>query len=88
MPQQITGGVGNSGNVTYYSSIKVEIGELAGDPNNLAFTAKVSFDTYAGFTNGLEAQGIGLLGQSGFFESFAVAFDHAARQFHIDAPDG
>ena len=92
MKQQITGGVGNSGNVTYYDNLRIEIGFMQANTaqgqvpgGNMAFVPKVSFDAYAGFTNGLEAQGIGLLGQSGFFENFGVTFDHKNRVFHIDA---
>jgi hypothetical protein len=43
-----------------------------------------SFKAQAGFTPGMDAQGIGLLGQSGFFETFAVGFDHKAKQFYVD----
>jgi hypothetical protein len=72
MKSQLTGGVGSTGNVTYYDTIEVDIG--LGSP----------FSVYAGFTVGLEAQGIGLLGQAGFFEQFTVCFSHTAKQFHID----
>jgi len=34
----------------------------------------------------MEAQGVGLLGQAGFFERFQVTFDHPGRSFHIDVP--
>jgi len=72
LKQQLTGGVGNTGNITYYDHLTVAI---EGGP---------TFTAYAGFTEGLQAQGIGLLGQSGFFEKHVVTFDHAAREFHID----
>jgi hypothetical protein len=45
----------------------------------------LKFSGDIGFTEGLEAQGIGLLGQRGFFESFLVTFDYASRQFWIEA---
>jgi hypothetical protein len=72
LKSQLTGDVGSTGNVTYYDTIEVDIG--LGSP----------FNVHAGFTVGLEAQGIGLLGQAGFFERFTVCFSHTAKQFHID----
>jgi hypothetical protein len=84
MKQQITGGVGNSGNVTYYDDVTIEVGPFIVIGGT--FQPQFSFKAYAGFTVGLEAQGIGLLGQSGFFESYSVTFDHKGRQFHIDYP--
>ncbi len=71
MKQQLTGGVGNTGNITYYNNLTIEI------ENGPTFT------TIVGFTAGLEASGFGLLGQSGFFENFVVTFDHKAQQFSI-----
>jgi hypothetical protein len=44
-----------------------------------------AFKTYAGFTPGMDNQGIGLLGQTGFFENFRVTFDHKARIFTIES---
>ena len=78
MPMQMTGGVGNAGNATYYGDIIIQIPIIDEPP--------ITFTTYAGFTEGLSAQGIGLLGQSGFFEKFIVAFDHGQRLFRIEAP--
>src|SRR5271157_6381471 len=49
MGQNLTGGVGSSGNVTYYDNLMIDLGE------------GLKFQTYAGFTSGLEAQGLGLL---------------------------
>jgi|SRR5271166_422344 len=72
MRQNLTGGVGSSGNVTYYDDLTIDLGE------------GLKFHTYAGFTSGLEAQGLGLLGQRGFFENYNVIFEHRNRQFHID----
>src|SRR5262249_15504213 len=72
MKKQMTGGVGSSANVTYYDTLEIYLGGLR-------------FSTLVGFTQGLEAQGIGLLGQLGFFENYQVLFDHRAKQFHIDA---
>jgi hypothetical protein len=85
MKQQMTGGVGNTGNVTHYSDITVEIGSLAVDGSgNATFEPHLSFKTYAGFTPGLEGQGIGLLGEIGLFENYVVTLDHKNRIFHIE----
>ncbi len=46
-----------------------------------------SIDADVGFTPGLEAQGIGLLGQDGFFDRVKAVFDHAQDLFHIETPD-
>ena len=72
MRTQITGGVGNTRNVTYYEQLRIHI------ENGPAF------DTIAGFTDGLEPQGFGLLGHAGFFETFIVTFDGHNKVFHID----
>ena len=45
-----------------------------------------SLNANIGFTSGLEAQGIGLLGQCGFFDRVKVLFDHKARVFQIETP--
>jgi hypothetical protein len=73
----MTGGVGSMGNSTYYAEIEIQI------PINLT-SPPISFTVFAGFTAGLEAQGIGLLGQSGFFDRYKVTFDHNAKLFHVD----
>jgi hypothetical protein len=77
MKMQMTGGVGNTANATYYGNVRVNI-LLA--PNSLP----LSFTVLAGFTAGIEAQGLGLLGQLGFFENFGVSFNHSNKVFHID----
>jgi hypothetical protein len=87
MPQNQTGGVGNTGNTTHYDNLSIEILTATQDASgNWALKAEFSFTAYVGFTPGLEAQGWGLLGQAGFFERYQVTFDHAARLFHIDVP--
>jgi hypothetical protein len=50
----------------------------------LSFDPQLKFNAYVGFTVGLEAQGIGLLGECGFFENYLVTFDHKNRLFHIE----
>lgn len=87
LKSNLTGGVGNTGNTTVYDLIEVEIQEVAPDrTGGFSLRSVASFPAYAGFTSGLEAQGIGLLGQADFFERFVVTFDHKARQFQIDVP--
>ena len=73
MKMDLTGGVGASANITYYETITVEI-PITNGPT-------LSFKTLAGFTAGMEAQGIGLLGQRGFFETFQVGFNYAVKTF-------
>ena len=72
MKRHLTGGVGSTANVTYYDTLEIDIGLDA------------PFGVHAGFTAALEAQGMGLLGQAGFFERFSVTFSHKTKQFHID----
>ena len=74
MKSQMTGGVGNSGNVTFYETVNISINHA------------IEFDAFVGFTNGMEAQGLGLLGQAGFFSRYSVIFDHTGSLFHIDLP--
>lgn len=76
MQMQMTGGVGSSANPTYYAEVTISI-HMQGDPLPFSWT------TLAGFTVGLEAQGLALLGQVGFFESFQVTFNHKQRWFTI-----
>lgn len=45
----------------------------------------INLEILAGFTEGLDAQGIGLLGQSGFFDQYSVLFDQARGVFTINA---
>ncbi|MGA3024737.1 MAG: hypothetical protein ABSF98_08225 [Bryobacteraceae bacterium] len=78
MKMQFTGGVGCQANPTYYETIHIKI--VTPPSTSLSFTL------YAGFTPGLDAHGMGLMGQLGFFENCQVAFDLANKQFHIDVP--
>jgi hypothetical protein len=84
MKKQITGGVGNTGNVTHYTDLTIEVGSVAPPQGVLSFDPQLKFNAYVGFTVGLEAQGIGLLGECGFFENYLVTFDHKNRLFHIE----
>jgi hypothetical protein len=77
MKMHNTTGVGNTGNATYYETVRIEIPVAVG--MTITFTAR------AGFTAGMENLGIGLLGQTGFFEAFPTSFNHQAKTFTIEA---
>ena len=62
LPKGLTGGVGSSGNTTYWDTISVDLGH------------GIVFSVYTGFTQGMDAMGLGLLGQDGFFDHFRVEF--------------
>lgn len=64
MPMQLTGGCGSSANSTYYADIEIRI--LVNVGNSVE---TLSFNTSAGFTTGMEPQGIGLLGGCGFLKT-------------------
>ncbi len=73
LPSTLTGGVGSSSNVTYYDKIRIDLG------NGIMFMA------YAGFTEGMNSHGIGLLGQEGFFDTYDVVFSRAKGTATIEA---
>ena len=73
LPKGLTGGVGSNANTTYYDTITVDLGH------------GISFSVYAGFTQGMDQMGIGLLGQDGFFEYFRVEFLLSQRVFTIES---
>lgn len=80
MPTSITMGVGATA-VVYHANVRVVIsftraGEI--DPFHV-----IELDILAGFTEGLDAQGIGLLGQNGFFDRYAVIFNQKRGVFTI-----
>ena len=75
MQMDLVGGVGST-NTTYFEPLEIEIDISV--PN-----AKIGFKTLAGFTAGLDPIGMGLLGQSGFFEAFQVMFDLKSKRFYI-----
>jgi hypothetical protein len=83
MKQQITGGVGNTGNITHYATVTLEIGQHD-QSGNVRYDPELRFDAYVGFTTGLEAQGIGLLGESDFFAKYLVTFDQKNAVFYIE----
>jgi hypothetical protein len=61
--------------VTYFDEIEMDCGY------GIRFAAAV------GFTQGLEPQGMGLLGQDGFFAHYRAIFAHKQRVFSIEVPD-
>lgn len=79
MPKNMTAGVGSTANVTYYADLSID---LCLNP-----ISPIEITTRVGFTAGLEAQGIGLLGQRGFFDTFDVVFSHQKKTFLIGVPD-
>jgi hypothetical protein len=72
LPKATIGGIGNSANVTYYETISIDLGH------------GMRFETKAGFTQGMDQVGIGLLGHLGFFENYNVEFRHRQRIFTIE----
>jgi hypothetical protein len=74
LPKEMTGGVGSRANLTYYDNLTIDMG------HGIVFTA------YAGFTQGMDAVGLGLLGQSGFFDAYNVEFRHCDMVFIIEHP--
>jgi hypothetical protein len=74
------GGCSTSTVSTYYADIEIHI-DFAVNGNNM----QIAF-TRAGFTVGMETQGIGLLGQQGFFENYKTSFDRKGKTFGIELP--
>lgn len=68
----IFGGAGSKNQIAYFFDLKV------------TFEDFVSYKLPIGFSSALESVGIGLLGQNGFFENFAVSFDLANRHFFLE----
>ncbi len=74
IPIQQTVGVGSRSVPTQYADITVELDGIA------------QFPVCAAFTSGMDPMGFGLLGQTGFFERFKIAFDHRNGVFTIEVP--
>src|SRR5215472_9879800 len=81
MPTQNTAGVGSYNVPTYYANVDLQI--KFGDKRQYVIRHQI----YAGFTPGMEQQGIGLLGQFGFFDHFEVLFDRSSSLFCVEIPD-
>jgi hypothetical protein len=74
IPIEQTRGVGSTSIPTQYAKLAIHIPGI------------VEFAVYAGFTSGMDPMGFGLLGQTGFFERFKVAFDYSSRVYTIEVP--
>lgn len=72
LKKQMTGGVGSMANPTYYTDLEI------------ALSKDIRFKAYVGFTPALDSQGIGLLGESGFFEYYKVSFLLNESKFTIE----
>jgi Aspartyl protease len=70
-PVEITSGVGNPSVPTHFAQVTLDLGVA-------------QLPMYVGFTTGMDQLGLGLLGQTGFFESFKVTFDYKNRLFTIE----
>ena len=73
-PTEGLAGVGNQGVLTHFSHVTLDLQGM------------VQLPVFAGFTIGLEHWGLGLLGQSGFFERLSINFDLPRGVFEIDIP--
>lgn len=72
-PVDMTSGVGSANVPTHFANVILDFGV-------------VQFAVYAGFTTGMDALGIGLLGQAGFFDKCKVTFDYNNKLFTIEIP--
>ena len=70
-PTEMTQGIGGSV-PTHFFGISIDIG------------GHFQFPVFAGFTAGLDALGLGLLGQVGFFDRFNVTFKHSEGIYLIE----
>lgn len=73
-PVDMTSGVGSTNVPTHFANVTLDFGVT-------------QFSVYAGFTTGMDALGMGLLGQAGFFERFKIVFDNANKLFTIEMPE-
>ncbi len=73
-PVERISGVGSSNVPTHFANVTIDLQGL------------VQFPVYAGFTSGLDQTGVGLLGQTGFFERFKITFDYSKKMYSIEIP--
>jgi hypothetical protein len=73
-PVDLTSGVGSTNVPTHFTNVVLDFGVL-------------QFPVYAGFTTGMDPLGLGLLGQSGFFDHFKIMFDYGNKLFTVETPD-
>ncbi|MGB7844252.1 MAG: hypothetical protein WBL63_01455 [Candidatus Acidiferrum sp.] len=68
----MTSGVGSTNVPTHFVNIEIDL------------QGTVQFPVYAGFTTGLDAVGVGLLGQAGFFDRFTLHFKLAEGIYEVE----
>ncbi|MGA8075345.1 MAG: hypothetical protein WB995_17855 [Candidatus Acidiferrales bacterium] len=73
-PIELTSGMGSANVPTHFFNISIDLQNV------------VRIPVYAGFTVGLDQMGVGLLGQSGFFDRFNVHFKLQRGIYEIDVP--
>jgi hypothetical protein len=71
-PHEGTSGVGSYNVPTYFWNLEIDLQGLT------------RFPVFAGFTPGLDQLGLGLLGQSGFFDRFNISFNLRQGIFEIE----
>jgi hypothetical protein len=71
-PMETISGVASAGVPTHYFHVEIDLQGM------------VRFPVYAGFTTGLDALGLGILGQNGFFDRFHVHFKLPQRIYEIE----
>ena len=77
MPTAVTRGVTGEGRI-HYADVDISIRFRLGTRITTLRT-----QTRAGFMEGMDAQGIGLLGQIGFFDKYSVTFNQHRDEFKI-----
>ena len=73
-PVDMTSGVGSTNVPTHFANVMIDLQGL------------IQFPVYAGFTTGMEQLGMGLLGQTGFFERLKITFDYSKKFYTIETP--
>jgi hypothetical protein len=74
-PVAMSAGFGSAGVPTHFANLSVDLPGV------------IEFPVYAGFTSALDRIGLGLLGQTGFFDRFNVSFKLAERTCFIEIPE-
>jgi hypothetical protein len=72
LKKHLTSGIGSPANPTYYTDLDITLDRV------------IKFKSYVGFTPALDAHGMGLLGQAGFFEYYNVHFYLKQLKFTIE----
>ena len=77
MPKDVVRGATGPGDI-YYADVRISV-PFTMDEKRCDLTV----NTRAGFTSGMDAQGLGLLGQIGFFDAYTVTFNQGQNAFTI-----